>query len=158
MWYRDRATRLHTSMREGEPEEVKLRPPARVLRDHERGEEAYEKVRRIYSQCLWLGEAHTPLRAFLELLESVQSGAYHLVRLVRTPAEIRARFPAWARERLLDMHAKSGESSVPHDHEAAAMHAALTFGPLARTLPQDPSALAQFVHAMHCREYVDVLT
>ena len=130
---------------------VRLRPAAHALAAEPPARDGWETLERMYVQCLWLGEAHTPLRAFLDVLHSVEAGARRVVHLVRTPAELRARFPAWASASIEALRRGEGPSS--RSLEADAMQAAAVHGPLARTA-HEPGALAQFTLAMHCREYV----
>ncbi|KAI3617744.1 hypothetical protein CBS9595_003653 [Malassezia furfur] len=130
---------------------VRLRPAAHALGAAVHAADGWETVQRMYVQCLWLGEAHTPLRAFLDVLQSVEAGARRVVHLVRTPAELRARFPAWANTSIEALRRGEGPSS--RSLETDAMQAAAMHGPLART-EHEPGALAQFTLAMHCREYV----
>lgn len=141
------------SMRVDAPDAVRLARPAAALRAHTHHEDGWATLESAYAQCLWLGEAHTPLHAFLGVLQSVEHGARRVAALVRTAAEVRARFPAWARATLEAMQRGGGGEDVPASRESAAMHAALAYGPLAHT-QHAPRALGEFVHAIHCREYV----
>ncbi|WFD48254.1 hypothetical protein GLX27_002922 [Malassezia furfur] len=128
---------------------VRLRPAAHALAAEPPARDGWETLERMYVQCLWLGEAHTPLRAFLDVLHSVEAGARRVVHLVRTPAELRARFPAWTSASIEALRRGEGPSS--RSLEVDAMQAAAVHGPLARTA-HEPGALAQFTLAMHCRE------
>ncbi|WFC95857.1 hypothetical protein MBRA1_002511 [Malassezia brasiliensis] len=128
---------------------VRLRPAAYALGTAACAQDGWETVQRVYVQCLWLGEAHTPLRAFLDVLQSVEAGARRVVHLVRTPAELRARFPTWVSTSIEALRRGEGPSS--RTLETDAMQAAAVYGPLART-EHEPGALTQFALAMHCRE------
>lgn len=120
---------------------------------HEEGGEA--QFRRAYAQCLWLGEAHTPLSTFVACLHTLEQGTRTLLTYVRTPAHVRARFPIWARAVLKGMDAPdAAPSAATWEEERLAMHAALRYGPVAPRYATDTEALGPFVQAVHCREYV----
>ena len=130
---------------------IRLRRDAVLLDSNAGRKDGWDTLEMIYAQCLWLGEAHTPLSVFLKTLQSADSSARAVARIVRSPSQIRDRFPSWAKQMIASL--KDREVSLISSCEVHAIRTAVTYGPLAR-VHQDPSTVDQYVRAVQCREYV----
>lgn len=113
--------------------------------------DAVASLRRMYSYCLWLGEAHTPLiRVCLALDQLDAKHVAGVMSMLQTPMQLREKYQ---RIRHLDWckleHAEMDKNGV-----ACAMRVALVYGPMKEALLSEhrDAAIRAFVTAIHCRE------